>query len=59
VRTGQEVLAISTITGVTASAHMVAAESGDAGSVIRVVNQQSRRALKARIVSSGLVEILK
>lgn len=59
VRTGQEVLAISTITGVTASAQMVAAESGDAGSVIRVVNQQSRRALKARIVSPGLVEILK
>jgi flagella basal body P-ring formation protein FlgA len=59
VRTGQDVLAISTITGVTISAQMVAAESGDAGSVIRVVNQQSRRSLKARIVSPGIVEILK
>jgi flagella basal body P-ring formation protein FlgA len=59
VRTGDDVLAISTITGVVASAQMVAAESGDTGSVIRVVNQQSRRALKARIVSPGLVEILK
>jgi flagella basal body P-ring formation protein FlgA len=59
VRTGQEVLAISTITGVVASAQMVASESGDTGSVIRVVNRQSRRALKARIISPGLVEILK
>jgi flagella basal body P-ring formation protein FlgA len=59
VRTGEEVLAISRINGVVASGHMVAAESGDAGSVIRIVNQQSRRSLKARIVSPGLVEILK
>lgn len=59
VRTGQDVVAISRISGVEASAVMVAAESGDAGSVIRVVNRQSRRAVKARIVSSGLVEILK
>jgi flagella basal body P-ring formation protein FlgA len=59
VRTGQDVLAITRIDGVVASAGMVAAESGDTGSVIRVVNQQSRRAFKARIVSAGLVEILK
>jgi flagella basal body P-ring formation protein FlgA len=59
VRTGEDVLAVSKIDGVEASAQMVAAESGDTGSVIRVVNHQSRRSLKARIVSPGLVEILK
>ena len=59
VRTGQDVTAISTIEGVVVSAQLVAAESGDAGSVIRVVNRQSRRSLKARIVSPGTVEILK
>jgi flagella basal body P-ring formation protein FlgA len=59
VRTGQDVTAISAIDGVVVSAQLVAAESGDAGSVIRVVNQQSRRSLKARIVSPGTVEILK
>ena len=59
VRTGDGVTAVSMIDGVVVSAQLVAAESGDAGSVIRVVNQQSRRSLKARIVSPGLVEILK
>jgi flagella basal body P-ring formation protein FlgA len=59
VRVGQDVTAIAHIGGVEARAVMVAAGSGDAGAVIRVVNRQSRRALKARVVSAGIVEIIK
>lgn len=58
VRTGQNVTAIARIGGVEATAVMVAAGGGDAGAVIRVVNRQSRRALKARVVSAGIVEII-
>jgi len=59
VRTGQEVTAVASVDGVEARAVMVAAGGGDAGAVIRVVNRQSRRALKARVVAPGLVEIIK
>jgi flagella basal body P-ring formation protein FlgA len=59
VRVGQVVTAVAHIGGVAASAVMVAAGSGDPGAVIRVVNRQSRRALKARVVSAGIVEIIK
>lgn len=59
VRVGQQVTAVAHIDGVEASAVMVAASSGDPGAVIRVVNRQSRRALKARVVSAGIVEIIK
>lgn len=58
VRGGRDVIAIARIDGVEAQATMTAAENGDAGSVIRVVNRQTRRALKARVVSAGLVEII-
>jgi flagella basal body P-ring formation protein FlgA len=58
VRTGQTVTAVSRAFGIEASATMVAAESGDAGAVIRVVNRATRRPLRARIVSSELVEII-
>jgi flagella basal body P-ring formation protein FlgA len=58
VRGGHDVVAIARIGDVEARATVTAAENGDAGSVIRVVNRQSRRALKARVVSSGLVEII-
>lgn len=59
VRTGQDVSAVVSLAGVQARAVMVAAGSGDAGDVIRVVNRQSRRSLKARVVAPGMVEILK
>jgi flagella basal body P-ring formation protein FlgA len=58
VRGGNEVVAVARIGDVEATATMTAAESGDAGAVIRVVNRQSKRALKARVVSAGLVEII-
>ncbi|MEZ5284197.1 MAG: flagellar basal body P-ring formation chaperone FlgA [Vicinamibacterales bacterium] len=58
VRPGQEVQALVRIGAVVAEARLVAAESGDEGSVIRVVNPESRRSLKARVVGPGVVEVI-
>lgn len=58
VRVGDEVVATASVAGARVSATMVAAQNGGPGSVIRVVNAQSRRALKARVVSAGIVEIV-
>jgi len=58
VRTGQTVTAVSRAFGIEVSASMVAADSGNPGSVIRVVNRDTRRALRARIISTGIVEII-
>jgi flagella basal body P-ring formation protein FlgA len=58
VRSGQTVTAISHAFGIEAAATMVAAESGNAGAVIRVVNRTTRKALRARIVSAEVVEII-
>jgi flagella basal body P-ring formation protein FlgA len=58
VRTGQTVTAVMRAFGVEASASMVAADSGNPGSIIRVVNRETRRALRARIVSTEIVEII-
>jgi flagella basal body P-ring formation protein FlgA len=58
VRTGQTVTAVTRAFGVEASASMVAADSGNPGSIIRVVNRETRRALRARIVSTEVVEII-
>lgn len=58
VRSGQSVTAISRFAGGEVSATVVASEHGDPGRVIQVVNPQTRRALKARVLSAGVVEIL-
>lgn len=58
VRSGQSVTAISRFAGGEVSAVVVAREHGDPGRVIQVVNPQTRRALKARVLSAGVVEIL-
>jgi flagella basal body P-ring formation protein FlgA len=58
VRTGQTVTAVTRAFGIEASASMVAAGSGNPGSIIRVVNRETRRALRARIVSAEVVEII-
>jgi flagella basal body P-ring formation protein FlgA len=58
VRTGQTVTAVTKAFGIEASASMVAADSGNPGSIIRVVNRGSRRALRARVVSAEIVEII-
>lgn len=58
VRGGREVAAVVRIDGVEARTVVTASQNGDAGDVIRVVNRQSRRALKARVLSPDLVEII-
>ncbi len=39
------------------TATFVAADGGDAGDVIRVVNPDTKRYLRARVVKPGLVEV--
>ena len=58
VRTGQHVTAISRVGDVEVSATLMAAESGVSGDIIRLVNPGSRRAMRARILSSNRVEIV-
>jgi flagella basal body P-ring formation protein FlgA len=58
VRAGQEVLGIARVGGIEAEARLVAADNGEVGSVIRVVNPQSRRPLKARVIRAGVVEVI-
>ncbi|MFI5179179.1 MAG: flagellar basal body P-ring formation chaperone FlgA [Vicinamibacterales bacterium] len=58
VRSGQDVTAVSRTAGLEVSATLVAAESGAPGSIIRVVNRDSRRTLKARVLSPSHVEII-
>ena len=58
VRSGQLVRATATIEGAQVSAMLVAAQGGELGAVIRVVNRESRRELRARIVAEGSVEVM-
>jgi len=58
VRSGQLVKATATIAGAQISATLVAAQGGELGAVIRVVNRESRRQLRARIVAEGSVEVI-
>ncbi len=58
VQNGQTVVATARVDGVVATARLVAAGSGEPGAIIRVVNQESRRVMKARVVAPGTVEIV-
>lgn len=58
VRAGQAVHATVRIGEVLAEASLVAADNGDMGSVIRVVNPDSRRTLRARVTGAGIVEVM-
>jgi flagella basal body P-ring formation protein FlgA len=58
VRSGQAVRATARVGSVEVSAELVAAQDGDPGSIIRVVNRNSRRALRARVLEPGIVEVI-
>lgn len=58
VRGGHDVTAVARIGEVEARTVVTASQSGEAGDVIRVVNRQTKRPLKARVISEGLVEII-
>jgi len=58
IRTGQRVTAVSKAGGIEVSATLMASESGVSGDIIRMVNPDSRRAMRARILSPTRVEIV-
>lgn len=58
VKSGQVVRAIARVGGLEVTAALVAAQDGAPGSIIRVVNKDSRRELKARVLESGVVEVI-
>jgi flagella basal body P-ring formation protein FlgA len=58
VRAGDDVLVNAKGSDFQVTAAMVAVESGSTGAVIRVVNRESRRTLRARIVSKGVVDVI-
>jgi flagella basal body P-ring formation protein FlgA len=58
VRAGASVTAIARVGDVEVSATFVAVDSGNAGDVIRIANPDTHRTLRARVVTSGAVEVL-
>jgi flagella basal body P-ring formation protein FlgA len=57
VRSGQLVRAVARIGELEVSAALTAVQDGVEGAVIRVVNKESRRELRARVVEPGVVEV--
>jgi flagellar basal body P-ring formation protein FlgA len=58
VQSGDAVAIRARSEGVVVQAPGVATQSGDPGETIRVVNRESRRTVKARIVAPGTVEVI-
>jgi flagella basal body P-ring formation protein FlgA len=58
VQSGDVVAVRAAADGVTVQGQAVAQQSGEEGDVIRVVNRDSRRALKVRVVGPGRVEVV-
>jgi len=58
VRAGQTVRAVAMLGGVEVSASLVSMQNGQIGDVVRVVNRDSRRELKARVVGDAAVEVI-
>ncbi len=58
VQSGDVVSMRAVAEGLTVQAQGVAAQSGEVGAVIRVVNPSSRRGLRARVLEPGKVEVL-
>lgn len=57
VKSGQLVRAVARIGELEVSASLTAVQDGVEGAVIRVVNKESRRELRARVVEPGVVEV--
>jgi flagella basal body P-ring formation protein FlgA len=54
---GDRVTVLAVSGAIRVSAMLTAADGGDPGDVIRVVNRDSRRTLRGRVVKEGLVEV--
>ena len=58
VTAGDTVTVIAVVGPVEVTATMSAVDGGDPGDVIRVVNKETRRYLRARVISEGVVEVV-
>ncbi len=58
VQAGDTVTVIAVLGPVQVTASFVASDSGDPGDVVRVVNRETRRSLRARVVRTGVVEVI-
>ena len=55
---GDEVTVVASAGAVEVTAAMVASDGGQPGDVIRVMNPDTKRFLRARIVKAGIVEVV-
>ena len=55
---GQKITATARVGSVEVSSIFIAVDSGAAGDVIRILNPDTKRTLRARVVSTGLVEVI-
>lgn len=58
VKAGDTVTVIAIVGTVRVTAEFVAADSGDPGDIVRVVNRDTRRSIRARVVEAGVVEVI-
>lgn len=58
VHAGDLVQARATIGTVSVTGELTALESGAEGAIVRVVNRESRKALRARVIQPGVVEVI-
>ncbi len=58
VRAGETVSAVAAVGSVQVTAELTALDNGVEGSVVRVVNRESKRELRARVIRTGVVEVI-
>lgn len=58
VRAGEAVRAVALVGAVQVTAELTAMDNGAEGAIVRVVNRESRRELRARVVRTGIVEVI-
>ncbi|MGE3957532.1 MAG: flagellar basal body P-ring formation chaperone FlgA [Vicinamibacterales bacterium] len=58
VRAGETVQALASVGPVQVIAELTSMDNGAPGAIVRVVNRESRRELRARVVRAGVVEVI-
>jgi flagella basal body P-ring formation protein FlgA len=58
IRAGEAVQAIALVGGVRVAAEVTSLENGASGAIVRVVNRETRRELRARVIAKGIVEVI-
>jgi flagella basal body P-ring formation protein FlgA len=57
VEPGDRITAVAIAGDIQVSAELTATDGGEPGDVIRVVNTDTRRSLRGRVIAEGLVEV--